>query len=328
MADPEFSSAAEDDDGMRKSFWDHLGDLRSAVMRSALALMVALVICLCLATKLTRVLRYPIHRMDMFEQDHPTVALRFGDKVFGPFAIDRKDFAALPQGPSPHAVYRLNTATIGSEQVLTIKLDPTASAEPIDDVKLINLDPAEGFMTAFHIAIYAAVVVSAPFWLYFMGSFIVPALKAKERAVIGQWFFWGVFLALTGMTLTYFLLLPAALRASIKYSELLGFSATEWQAEEYISFVCKFILGMGLGFQFPLVVLILVRMGLVTHKQLAHFRRHVVVVALILGALLTTPEPLTQIAMAVPLYLLYEICIWIAWYWDWKKRRNGETVEI
>ena len=50
--------------------------------------------------------------------------------------------------------------------------------------------------------------------------------------------------------------------------------------------------------------------------------------SLVLGALLTTPEVVTQVAMAVPLYLLYEICICIAWYWDWKKRKNGETVEI
>jgi sec-independent protein translocase protein TatC len=122
---------------------------------------------------------------------------------------------------------------------------------------------------------------------------------------------------------TYFLLLPVALRASVKYSELLGFSASDWQADEYINFTCKFILGMGVGFQFPLVVLFLVKMGLLTHKQLAHFRRHVIVLSLILGAVLTTPEIITQVAMAIPLYLLYEICIWIAWYWEWKKRKAG-----
>jgi sec-independent protein translocase protein TatC len=326
MADAEFSPG--DDDGMRKSFWDHLGDLRTCVMRSAIALVGALVICLCFAPKITQVLEYPIRRMHMFEADHPTVSLEFGDRKFGPFAVDRKEFPALPEGLSPHAVYKLGTAQVGGETVLTVKLEPKGTEPEILDVKLINLDPGEGFMVAFHVALYAAIVLSAPFWLYFMGSFIVPALKAKERAAIGWWMFWGVFLAAAGVTLTYFYMLPIALRASIKYSDLLGFSATDWQAEFYITFVCKFILGMGIGFQFPLVVLALVRMGLVTHKQLTHFRRHVIVVSLVLGALLTTPEVFTQIAMAVPLYLLYEICIWIAWYWDWKKRRSGETVEI
>ena len=81
------------------------------------------------------------------------------------------------------------------------------------------------------------------------------------------------------------------------------------------------VLGMGLGFQFPIVVLFLVKLGYLTHATLAKYRRHVCVASFILGAVLTTPEVITQVAMAIPLYLLYEICIWIAWYWERKKRR-------
>jgi sec-independent protein translocase protein TatC len=78
---------------------------------------------------------------------------------------------------------------------------------------------------------------------------------------------------------------------------------------------------MGLGFQFPVIILFLVKIGVVTHAQLVHYRRHVIVLSFILGAVLTTPEVITQIAMALPLCLLYEVCIWIAWYWERKKRR-------
>jgi sec-independent protein translocase protein TatC len=78
---------------------------------------------------------------------------------------------------------------------------------------------------------------------------------------------------------------------------------------------------MGLGFQFPLVVLFLVKIGVLTHEHLKKYRRHVAVLSLILGAVLTTPEVVTQVAMAIPLYLLYEICIWIAWYWEKKKKK-------
>jgi sec-independent protein translocase protein TatC len=121
--------------------------------------------------------------------------------------------------------------------------------------------------------------------------------------------------------LTYFLLLPLALRASIAYSSLLGFDAYEWRAAEYISFTCKFLLGMGLGFQFPLVVLTLVKLGILSYAQLSRFRRHVIVISFVLGAILTTPEVITQVAMAVPLCLRYEVCIWLAWFWERKKRR-------
>ena len=225
-----------------------------------------------------------------------------------------------------NAVYKLAITKIGNDQVLTLKLDPTASAATPEEVRLHNLSPGEDFFVAFHVALYGAVAVSSPFWIYFLGGFILPALNFKERRVIFSWLGWGLFLFLAGVLSTYFLMLPVALKASVKYSNLLGFSAADWQANEYISFVCKFILGMGVGFQFPLVVLFLVKLGMVTYQQLAHYRRHMVVLSLILGAILTTPEPITQIAMAVPLYLLYEICIWIAWYWDRQKRKLEKQV--
>jgi sec-independent protein translocase protein TatC len=144
----------------------------------------------------------------------------------------------------------------------------------------------------------------------------------KERSVIFSWLGWSAVLFLAGVLSTYFLLLPVALRASIQYSELLGFSAQDWRAADYIGFTCKFIFGMGLGFQFPLVVLFLVKIGVLSHSDLKKYRRHVAVLALILGAVLTTPEVVTQVAMAVPLYLLYEICIWIAWSWERKKKKK------
>jgi sec-independent protein translocase protein TatC len=128
-----------------------------------------------------------------------------------------------------------------------------------------------------------------------------------------------------GVLSTYFVLLPVALRASVMYSNWLGFEGLDWRADDYISFVTRFIVGMGLGFQFPIVVLLLVKIGVLTYEQLAHYRRHVIVVSFILGALLTTPEVITQVAMALPLCILYEICIWIAWYWERKKRRAGEN---
>jgi hypothetical protein len=67
-----------------------------------------------------------------------------------------------------------------------------------------------------------------------------------------------------------------------------------------------------------------VKIGVATHHDLAKYRRHVILLNFILGAVLTTPEVLTQVAMAIPLCLLYEACIWIAWYWDWKQR-HGEA---
>lgn len=322
MIDPQPEFAEEDEGGAKKSFWGHLQDLRVALVRSAIAIGIALVICLLLDRQLVEVISYPLQRMSMFERAHPTVTLELGSVRLGPTDISREDFPALPPGAAPHAVFRLTTAQVAGQQVLVLKPDPAAPAGSTLQVSLHNYSPTEAFYVAFHVGIYGALAVSSPFWLYFLGGFIVPALNKKERRLVGGWLGWGVFLFFVGVLSTYFVLLPVALRASLKYSDLLGFSAADWKADEYVGFVCKFIFGMGVGFEFPLLVLGLVKLGILTHRDLAKYRRHVIVLSLVLGALLTTPEVITQIAMAVPLYFLYEICIWIAWYWDWKARRQ------
>jgi sec-independent protein translocase protein TatC len=313
----------EEDKSERKSFWAHLDDLRKAVIRCASVVGIALVGCLLLTDKLMWIYEYPLRNMKMFEQPRPTVSFQIGETKLGPYEVTRDQFSGLPPGEAPQVIFKLNAAKVGEQQVLTLQLEPQPKGAAPLPVRLRNFGPAEAFFVAFRVAIYAALLISAPFWLYFLGQFILPALRINEKRFLFYWLGWGVVLFVTGVLLTYFVLLPVALRASMQYSRLLGFEASEWRAEEYISFVTNFLLGMGLGFQFPLVLLTLVKVGLIDHRFLAKYRRHAFVVSFILGALLTTPEVITQVAMAVPLYVLYEACIWIAWYWDRQKRKKA-----
>ena len=326
-----FDTDADDsaDPGVRKTFWSHLEDLRQALVRSAMAVGAALVLCLLMSDKIMTVLEYPLRRMEMFDKPKPSVTLQIGDAKLGPYTVSPEQFSGFPAGQAPHVLFHVGSAVINGQQVATLTLDPNPKvADESLRVKLHNFSPSEAFFTAFHVALYAALILSCPFWIYFMGGFILPAFNLREKRVLGQWLGWGTLLFLTGVSLTYFLLLPIALRASIEYSQLMGFEAYDWRADEYIGFVTRFIFGMGLGFQFPVVVLLLVKLGILTHHQLARFRRHVAVLSLVLGAMLTTPEIITQVAMAVPLYLLYEASIWIAWYWDWKKRKAEGVIDV
>lgn len=326
MSNPAQLELPEQDSGggPRQSFWAHLEELRKAIIRSCIAIGLALVVCLTFTNQLVAILVYPLSRIDMFAKPHPTVSFEIGGSRFGPFTVTREQFPALPPGDAPQAVFQVGTAVVGNEQVATLKPVPphdvSTSPNPLG-VHLVNFGPAEGFVGAFHIALFGALIVSAPFWIFFMAQFIIPALHKRERQAITPWIGWSILLFLLGVLSTYFVLLPVALRAGVMYSNWLGFDAYTWRADDYISFVTHFIIGMGLGFQFPIIILFLVKLGVLTHRQLAKFRRHVCVLSFILGALLTTPDVVTQVAMAVPLYLLYEICIWIAWYWDRKKRK-------
>ena len=310
-----------------KSFLQHLEDLRQALLRSLIALGLVLILCLTFVDKLVGIVEYPLRHIDLFEKPKPTVSFEIGSTRFGPDAVTREQFAGLPPGDAPHAVYQMQPAKIGGEQVATLRLLPSAPGNELGPLRvhLHNFGPAEGFFVAFHIALYASLILSAPIWMYYIGGFILPALNIRERNALFPWLGWSVFLFLAGVLSTYFVLLPVALRASVAYSDLLGFEGLDWRADDYISFVTNFVFGMGLGFQFPIIVLFLVKLGIVTHAHLAKYRRHVCVLSFILGAVLTTPEVITQVAMAIPLYLLYEICIWIAWYWERQKRRAAES---
>jgi sec-independent protein translocase protein TatC len=316
--------------GGSKSFWAHLDDLRTALLRSMIALGIALVLCLTFVDRLVQILEYPLHRIDLFEKPKPTVTFQIGSTRLGPYVVTKDQFASLPAGTAPHPVFQLDTVQVGGNELVAAKLLPDTGekAPSMIQIRLHNFGPAEGFFVAFHVALYAALILASPFWIYFIGGFIMPALNPRERQAIFPWLGWSLVLFLFGVLSTYFLLLPVALRASVEYSNLLGFEGFDWKADDYISFVTHFIFGMGLGFQFPIVVLFLVKIGVLSHQQLAKYRRHVFVLSFILGAVLTTPEVITQVAMAIPLYVLYETCIWIAWYWERKKRKAAEAMEV
>src|SRR5581483_7331894 len=212
----------------------------------------------------------------------------------------------------------------GTGLSLAMRVDTSDSAEKMAKqmkVDLNTLSPAGGFFVAFQVAFYGGLALASPFIFFFISQFVFPALKMREKRYVYRGLFFLIPLFLVGASFCYFILMPVALAASQVYSNWLGFSANIWQAEEYISFVCKFILGMGLGFEMPVVILVLVKLGILNYAILSKGRRYMIVINLILGALLTTPEVLTQILMAIPLQILYEISVWIAWYWERQEKK-------
>ena len=201
------------------------------------------------------------------------------------------------------------------------------------NIQIVNLSPAGSFIVATKAAFYGGIVIASPFIFYFIAHFVFPALKMREKKYIYRGLAFGAGLFAIGVCFCYFVLMPVALAASVQYAEWLGFSANQWRAEDYVAFVCKFMLGMGVGFELPVVVLTLVKIGVLSYRALTVGRPYVIVVSAVLGAILTTPEVITQILMAVPLYMLYELCIWIAWYWERKAKKleaaqaAGDTVK-
>jgi sec-independent protein translocase protein TatC len=183
------------------------------------------------------------------------------------------------------------------------------------------LGVTDSITISFHLAFYAGLVVSFPVLLYFLAEFVLPALTAVEKrflfpAIVGSF---GLFLL--GVLLCYFWLLPKTILFFFRDTQSLGW-APAWTVQQYYSFVTRFTIGFGLAFELPVVVLALVRFGLMTYAFMARTRPYAVVLIFILATIITpTPDILTLVAMAAPMCLLYESCIWIAWVMERRQAR-------
>jgi len=322
----------DEEGGPVKSFLEHLEDLRWVLIKSGVALSVCILVCLIGGNYVVDLLKRPLTKASMaYPGTNQVVTVFLGSRTnqFGIFTLPPADQGQWNLGTNRFVAVRVEPALLGTNQVLTWRVDSDSKlAERAQQlhIELINLSPASGFFVAFQVAFYGGIGIASPFIFYFVASFVFPALKLKERYYVYRGLGFGLSLFFVGIAFCYFALMPLALAASQRYSEWLGFSATQWKADEYISFVCKFMLGMGLGFEMPVVILTLVKIGILDYALLSKGRKYMIVVNLVLGAVLTTPEVVTQLIMFLPLQLLYEASIWVAWYWERKERKlEAET---
>jgi sec-independent protein translocase protein TatC len=239
-----------------KPFLEHLEDLRWTIVKMAITLLVAMVVCLTFRSTLVRVMQAPLN----------AVGTQAG-----------------------------TLRALGITDSITI---------------------------SFSLAFYAGIVLAFPLLLYFLAEFVLPALTAVEKRFLLPAIFASFGLFLLGVMVCYFWLLPKTILFFFHDTVSLGWVPT-WTVQQYYSFVTRFTMGFGLAFELPVVVLALVRFGLVTYRFMARTRPYAVVLMFVLATIITpTPDILTLIAMAMPMCLLYESCIWIAWLMERRALRS------
>ena len=320
----------EEEGGPVKPFLDHLEDLRWVLIKSLSAVGIAVVVCLLAGNVVVEVLLRPLHHTHVkYPKNLQVVSFLLGTNQLGTYTLPADDQGGFLFGTNQFQAFHLEPINVGGTQVLGLRPDPERAAATGQklNIAISNFGPASAFILAFKVAIYAGLALAFPFIFYFVGNFVFPALKLKEKKYVYRALVFGFGLFALGVCFCYFVLMPLALLASVQYSEWLGFNVYQWRAEEYVSFVCKFMLGMGLGFELPVVVLTLAKIGIVDYKMLAKSRPYVIVINFILGAILTTPEVITQVLMAVPLQILFEISLWIVWYWERQEKKKQAEAE-
>lgn len=188
--------------------------------------------------------------------------------------------------------------------------------------ELITTSPVEGFLQVIKVIFAGGVLISLPLLIYFIAQFVLPGLKPAERKVLVVGGFFGALLFAAGVALCYFISLPVAVNIMFYFNDYLG-TIANWKIEKYLGFVMHLLIGFGLAFELPLILVLLGRLGLVTPTQLRQHRRHVFVGILVLAMVLTPPDIVTQLQMAIPLYLLYECCIGILRLFERRDKQRG-----
>ncbi|MEA4838778.1 MAG: twin-arginine translocase subunit TatC [Rhodospirillaceae bacterium] len=266
----ETTAPAEDNAvGGQMSLIEHLIELRKRLMISALAFIVAFILCFFVAQDIYAVLQRPLAAV------------------------------VLAKGADRHMIF-------------------TA--------------PTEAFFTYLEVAAFAAAFICFPVWAGQLWAFVAPGLYKHERKAFLPFLVATPVLFVAGAATVYFIVLPMALRFFLSF-ETLGIAAEgtlpialDAKVSEYLSLVMKLIFAFGIAYQLPVLLTLLARVGIISSNALVEKRRYAIVGVFVAAAILTPPDVLSQLSLAIPMLLLYEISIFACRRIE--KNRDGAETEV
>ncbi len=267
------------------TFTEHLGELRTRLIRSAVALFVGFLVCYAISDHIFAAVSMPLRPL----QDEDIIELVTGEPEEG-------------------------------EQ--SVADEPPASNERATP-EWTALNPLEPFLVRLKLAAYGALILGLPIVLYQLCAFVFPGLRPKEQQVIRILIGGGSVLALAGVAIAYFLIFPLVLPYLMDWAPE-GVNI-QLRMNETVSLILKGLLGFAIAFQFPLAVLVLVYMDLLSPETLKQYRKVAIVIMTVLSAFLTPPEPISMFIMVVPLVLLYEGSIWMSYLVVFRRNREDDA---
>ena len=219
---------------------------------------------------------------------------------------------------------------INADKIYDFLLQPYVKALGSDGVankRLIFTALQETFVTYLKLSFFSALFFSFPIFLIQIWIFIAPGLYSNEKKAILPFMIATPVLFLLGAFLAYQFIMPLAIKFFLSFESLTSQTSMPIQLEakvsEYLSLIMIFMIAFGLSFELPVLLILLATVGFIDSKYLSERRRYIIVIIFIVAAIITPPDPVSQIGLAIPLMLLYEISILIIKYLE--KNKNDNT---
>ncbi|MDI6763876.1 MAG: twin-arginine translocase subunit TatC [Thermodesulfobacteriota bacterium] len=190
---------------------------------------------------------------------------------------------------------------------------------------LIFTSVAEAFFTYMKVAFIAGIILTSPFVLFQVWAFVAPGLYRNEKRYVIPFVAAGSFFFALGILFAYFVAIPVGFKFLLGYAT--DFIKPMPSMKEYLSFSIKFLLAFGLVFEFPVVLVLLARIGVVDAKMLARHRKYAILLIFIFAAVMTPPDVISQLLMAIPLMGLYELSIILSKIFGKKTKPIPPTTE-
>jgi len=215
-----------------------------------------------------------------------------------------------------------------AENIYSFLINPYAEAVKDDDLnrRMIFTALQETFITYLKVAFFTAMFISSPIILIQVWKFVAPGLYKNEKTALLPYMIATPVLFLLGGMLVYYLIMPLAINFFLSFETSTSSSSLPIQLEakvnEYLSLIMRLIFAFGISFQLPVLLSLLARAGFINSKYLKQRRKYVIVIIFIVAAILTPPDPITQIGLGIPLLILYELSILSVKFIE-KKKNNA-----
>ncbi len=237
-----------------------------------------------------------------------------------PFTVAEGLKAVQEASGGHHGSFDLLLALVGIKKV------PAAS---LADITLQATAPLEQFFTNIKLSAFGAIIIAFPIIAWQLYRFVAPGLYKKERNAFLPFLIASPVLFLMGASLVYYIMLPFVLWFALG-QQIVGEGVKvvlQTRVSEYLTLVTTLLLAFGLSFQLPVVLSLAGLAGLVDSKMLRGGRRYAIVAVFVVAAVVTPPDPISQITLAVPLCLLYEVSIWCVWLIERRRKREDAEAE-